>query len=44
MGAAGAFFGDSIAYILDKRCHHGVTRMLGRKDGNGDEKIPKAVP
>lgn len=43
MGAIGAFFGDSIAYYLGKRFGPWVTRMLGRKKGDGDEKMAKAA-
>jgi len=43
MGAVGAFFGDSIAYYLGKRFRPFVTRTLGRKKGDGDEKMAKAA-
>ncbi len=43
MGAVGAFFGDSIAYLLGKRFRPAVTRMLGRKNGDGDEKMVRAA-
>lgn len=43
MGAVGAFFGDSIAYLLGKRFRSRVTRMLGRKNGDGDEKMARAA-
>lgn len=43
MGAVGAFCGDTIAYTLGKRFGPWVTRMLGRKNGDGDEKMAKAA-
>lgn len=43
MGAVGAFCGDSIAYFLGKRFRPFVTRILGRKNGDGDEKMAKAA-
>ncbi len=43
MGAVGAFCGDSIAYYLGKRFRPKVTRLLGRKNGDGDEKMAKAA-
>jgi len=43
MGAVGAFFGDSIAYYLGSRFRPWVTRTLGRKNGDGDEKMVKAA-
>lgn len=43
MGATGAFFGDSIAYTLGKRFRPWVTRQLGRKNGDGDDKMAKAA-
>ena len=43
MGAVGAFFGDSIAYTLGKRFRSRVTSLMGRKNGDGDEKMAKAA-
>lgn len=43
MGAVGAFCGDSIAYYLGKRFRPWVTRVLGRKKGDGEEKMAKAA-
>jgi len=43
MGAVGAFCGDSIAYFLGRRFRPWVTRMLGRKNNDGDEKMEKAA-
>jgi len=43
MGAVGAFFGDSIAYFLGKKFRPWVTSMLGRKTGDGDDKMSKAA-
>ena len=43
MGATGAFVGDSIAYFLGRRFRPFVTRMLGRKNGDGEEKLAKAA-
>lgn len=43
MGAVGAFCGDSIAYYLGKRFGPWVTRVLGRKKGDGEEKMAKAA-
>ena len=42
LGALGALIGDSIAYFLGKRFRPFVSRMLGRKNGDGDEKLAKA--
>lgn len=43
MGAIGAFIGDSIAYFLGRRFRPWVTRMLGRKNNDGDAKMAKAA-
>ena len=43
MGAVGAFVGDSIAYMLGKRFRPRVTRILGRKNGDGDKKMARAA-
>jgi len=43
MGATGAFVGDSVAYFLGRRFRSFVTRILGRKGGDGDEKMAKAA-
>lgn len=43
MGAVGAFCGDSIAYYLGKRFRPFVTRVLGRKNDDGEEKLDKAA-
>ena len=43
MGAVGAFCGDTIAYLLGKRFRPFVTRTLGRKNGDGEEKMAKAA-
>ena len=42
-GAVGAFCGDTIAYVLGKRFRPWVTRMLGRKNGDGEEKMARAA-
>ena len=43
LGAIGAFCGDSIAYFIGRRFSSRVTKMLGRKNGDGEEKIAKAA-
>ncbi len=43
MGAVGAFCGDTIAYALGKRFRPWVTRVIGRKNGDGEEKMAKAA-
>lgn len=43
MGATGAFAGDSIAYSLGRRFRPFVTRVVGRRKGNGDELMDKAA-
>ncbi len=43
MGALGAFFGDSIAYYLGGRFGPAITRLVGRRKGDGDEKMTKAA-
>ena len=42
-GAVGAFCGDSIAYFLGRRFSPWVTRVLGRKNDDGHEKMAKAA-
>lgn len=43
LGATGAFTGDSIAYFLGRRWRPFVTRLLGRRKGNGEEQMAKAA-
>jgi len=43
MGAVGAFCGDTIAYTLGKRFRPWVTKIMGRKKGDGEEKMAKAA-
>jgi len=43
LGAVGAFCGDSIAYFLGRKFRPFVTRMLGRRKGNGEEQMAKAA-
>ena len=43
MGAVGAFIGDSIAYYLGSRFRPKVTGLLGRKNGDGEQKMAKAA-
>jgi membrane protein DedA with SNARE-associated domain len=43
LGATGAFCGDSIAYFLGRKFRPFVSRMLGRRKGNGEEQMQKAA-
>ena len=43
MGAVGAFCGDTIAYTLGKRFRPWVTRLLGRRNGDGEDKMARAA-
>ena len=42
MGAVGAFCGDTIAYFLGRRFRPWVTKVMGRKNGDGLEKMERA--
>lgn len=43
LGALGAFCGDSIAYYLGRRFRPWVTRMIGRRNRDGDAKMARAA-
>lgn len=43
MGATGAFCGDSVAYFLGHKFRPWVTRMVGRRQNDGDAKMEKAA-
>ena len=43
LGALGAFIGDTIAYWIGRSFRPLVLRMLGRRKGDGEEKLARAA-